>query len=654
MTRGGTARRGGPSRRSCGAGRRVAPGGNRSGTIPAPILAGMADQPTVAPELVLAGEFPPAGRDRWLGAVASALDRKGGLTPDAALDRLRTTTYDGITIEPLYTAADAPRDAAPAARVVPTARTGRRVGRPPARRRRRRTGTSRRRARARGDVDPPRRHRAGDTIDVDTLAGVLDGVLLDLAPVAVARRARWPEAAEALLALYDRAGVDAGGGTLGADPIGSAAVDGPSASLDEQLDAVAAWCTRLGADHPGLRVVTVDGARFHDAGASDGQELGCHDRRRRRVPAAPRERAASTSRTPSGGSSCASPRPATSSPRSPSSAPSGCCGRASPTLSARPAPPAHACPRRHVDGDDDDLRPVGERLALDRRLLRRRRRRRRRRHRVPARPPPRRRGHRARPAHRPQHAVDPDRGVAPRRGQRSGRRVVVRGALHRRAGRGRVGVVPGARGGRRVAWRPPPEDSSPSASPRPRGPPPRHRHPTGAAHRADRVPEHRRTARRPCRRQPAGRRTAGRPDFEALRGRVDARGRGDGQRPAVFLATIGTPADVHAASHVRQELLRGRRRWPPSRARSATIRTPSPRRSHARTPPSPASAPATPPTPTTLRPSPARSSGRRHGRVRSPAEGRTADLAPASTERSMSASTSAATLTDLLDLLEVP
>src|SRR5688500_10145067 len=60
------------------------------------------------PDLVLAGEFPAPDHDQWAAAVANALDRKGELTADEALARLRTTTYDGITIEPLYTAADAP------------------------------------------------------------------------------------------------------------------------------------------------------------------------------------------------------------------------------------------------------------------------------------------------------------------------------------------------------------------------------------------------------------------------------------------------------------------------------------------------------------------------------------------------------------------
>ena len=85
--------------------------------------------PSAADELVLAGEFPAADRERWLAAVAAALDRKGGLTPEAAMARLRSTTYDGITIEPLYTAEDAPDPARPVCPASPPfvrGRTGRR------------------------------------------------------------------------------------------------------------------------------------------------------------------------------------------------------------------------------------------------------------------------------------------------------------------------------------------------------------------------------------------------------------------------------------------------------------------------------------------------------------------------------------------------
>ena len=64
-------------------------------------------------------------------------------------------------------------------------------------------------------------------------------------------------------------------GSLGADPLGEAAAGAVTAdALDAELDAVAGWISRLGTDRPDLRVVTIDGARFHDAGASDAQQLG--------------------------------------------------------------------------------------------------------------------------------------------------------------------------------------------------------------------------------------------------------------------------------------------------------------------------------------------------------------------------------------------
>jgi methylmalonyl-CoA mutase len=253
--------------------------------------ADMPPGPSAADELVLAGEFPAADRDRWLAAVAAALDRKGGLTPDAAMARLRSTTYDGITIEPLYTSEDAPQ---PGAAGVP--------GHPPYVRGRT----------AAAAVDPDGADAGWDVrqlvdaaagpgraltelergatsvlldvtgverVDLDALAGLLDGVLLDLAPVALQAGPRWAEAADALVALFERAGLGAGAGSgsLGADPIGVAAVAAPAdvASPDGELDAVAGWFTRLGDDRPDLHVVTVDGTRFHDLGASDGQELAC-------------------------------------------------------------------------------------------------------------------------------------------------------------------------------------------------------------------------------------------------------------------------------------------------------------------------------------------------------------------------------------------
>ena len=105
------------------------------------------------------------------------------------------------------------------------------------------------------------------TIDAAALGTALDGVLLDLAPVVLDAGARWREAADAIGdALRSGSWAPTHWAWRPADP---GAVD-----IDEHLDAVAAWITRLGGDRPALRVVTIDGTRFHDAGASDAQQLG--------------------------------------------------------------------------------------------------------------------------------------------------------------------------------------------------------------------------------------------------------------------------------------------------------------------------------------------------------------------------------------------
>jgi methylmalonyl-CoA mutase len=224
--------------------------------------------------LVLAGEFPTPDHEQWAAAVAKALDRKGDLAPDAALARLRTTTYDGITIEPLYTAEDAPTpDAAGFPGVAPYVR-GRHA-----------RGTQqdgwdvRQRvdAAAGTDLAVTELEKGATsivldlaglaTIDAASVENVLGGVLFDLAGVVLDAGARWREAADAIGATLQA-------GSLGADPLGVAAADPSALDVDEHLDDVAARITDLGAGRPGLRVVTVDGTRFHDAGGSDAQQLG--------------------------------------------------------------------------------------------------------------------------------------------------------------------------------------------------------------------------------------------------------------------------------------------------------------------------------------------------------------------------------------------
>jgi methylmalonyl-CoA mutase len=87
--------------------------------------------------------------------------------------------------------------------------------------------------------------------------------VLDMAPVVLDAGGRWREAADAV-------GEHLQAGSLGADPLGADPSD-----VEEQLDAIASWITHLGDGRPNLRVITIDGTGYHEAGASDAQQLGC-------------------------------------------------------------------------------------------------------------------------------------------------------------------------------------------------------------------------------------------------------------------------------------------------------------------------------------------------------------------------------------------
>ena len=64
--------------------------------------------PAPSDPLPLAAEHPPATRDQWLELVTGVL-RRSGLPEDAdPVAALTATTYDGIPVRPLYTAADGP------------------------------------------------------------------------------------------------------------------------------------------------------------------------------------------------------------------------------------------------------------------------------------------------------------------------------------------------------------------------------------------------------------------------------------------------------------------------------------------------------------------------------------------------------------------
>ncbi|UYM07018.1 methylmalonyl-CoA mutase family protein [Solicola gregarius] len=110
----------------------------------------------------------------------------------------------------------------------------------------------------------------------DEVAATLEGVLFDLAPVRLDAGSAFEEAAEALLGVADSADVEDRSEvrlTLGADPW-TLQIRNGSPVEGAGLDEAVALAVRLAARPERIRTLVVDGTVFHDAGASDAEELG--------------------------------------------------------------------------------------------------------------------------------------------------------------------------------------------------------------------------------------------------------------------------------------------------------------------------------------------------------------------------------------------
>ncbi|MFC8180335.1 methylmalonyl-CoA mutase family protein [Rhodococcus sp. NPDC057297] len=113
----------------------------------------------------------------------------------------------------------------------------------------------------------------GSGLPATGVARALDGVLLDLAPVVVDAGSDVAAAADAIFAvadsskLEDRAAVDI---RLGAAPLTARFAGVGAVSVDDAV----ALAVRSEARPETVRAITVDGTVFHNAGASDTQEVG--------------------------------------------------------------------------------------------------------------------------------------------------------------------------------------------------------------------------------------------------------------------------------------------------------------------------------------------------------------------------------------------
>jgi methylmalonyl-CoA mutase len=224
-------------------------------------------------ELALAAEFEPATREQWLALVGKVL--KGGDFEK----RLVSRTADGLAVQPLYTRADGSGEA------LVQGRSGLPLG----------TWDVRQRV---VEPDPKAANAAiledltggvtsillqiegpgqgGLADDAETLSTALNGVLLDGCPVALDARENALDAAGSLIQIWRDAGLaeDARQGAFNYDPLGVLAETGtlyhPAARSCEIAAKLAVDCAAM----PRVTALLADGRPYHEAGASEAQEIG--------------------------------------------------------------------------------------------------------------------------------------------------------------------------------------------------------------------------------------------------------------------------------------------------------------------------------------------------------------------------------------------
>ncbi len=229
------------------------------------------------PELSLAGDFPDVSEADWLALVDKVL--KGADFESVLVSRSR----DGLPIRPLYTRGDE------------DARAHRRLTRLLA------PGD----AQAGWDIrtehellDPADTNRAilddlqqgatsialgiggtgpdGAAQTLENLDEALNGVHLDLAPIALHASADAVAAAAALIALWQRRNVAPGAAraAFNVDPLGALARGGVlPGTLDTALARAADLAALTAARFPNVTALSIDASPYHDAGASEAQEL---------------------------------------------------------------------------------------------------------------------------------------------------------------------------------------------------------------------------------------------------------------------------------------------------------------------------------------------------------------------------------------------
>jgi methylmalonyl-CoA mutase len=239
-------------------------------------------------ELTLAADFADAGHDQWLKLVDKVL---GGAPFDK---KLVSHTYDGIAVQPLYTRDDwrAEDESSGLPGGAPFTRGGDVLGTSV-------DGWDIRQSH--GHPDPATANKQiledlerGVTsialkIDPSGLNGVaiqsladleatLEGVYLDLAPIALEPVALHLPVASLLVKVLEKRGVfpDKFSGNFGIDGFSSLAARGRlTADLGTGLARMADVASYVALNYPNARAFNVQSVVYHSAGAADAQELGC-------------------------------------------------------------------------------------------------------------------------------------------------------------------------------------------------------------------------------------------------------------------------------------------------------------------------------------------------------------------------------------------
>lgn len=221
-----------------------------------------------------------AWRKGVAGVLAKARRVDVAELPDEPEQLLAQTTYDGLTVDPLYTRRDE-RPEPPLPGVFPFVR-----GRDAQRDVHRGwnvsadfTGTDAAAvnreilAGLENGLSAIRLNVGAHGVPVADLPTALRGLLFELAPLALSARADVTEAATQLYAVLDAYDVDDRAAVrigLGAAPLTSAVAVAYDADLAQTVELAKQAVARPET----VRAITVDGAAFHNAGASDAQELG--------------------------------------------------------------------------------------------------------------------------------------------------------------------------------------------------------------------------------------------------------------------------------------------------------------------------------------------------------------------------------------------